>query len=90
MVVVCIGLYSNKPNMPDFPGSEGFGGEIMHNSAQKSRDQHTGKRVCVVGYGKSATDAALESAAAAAATHIVVREPHWPFPQCLAGIVPFK
>ena len=90
MIVVCIGLYSNKPHMPDFPGRDGFGGEIMHISGLKSRDQLAGKRVCVVGYGKSATDAALESAAVAAETHIVVREPHWPFPRMLAGIVPFK
>ncbi len=90
MVIVCIGLYSNKPHMPDFPGRDGFGGEIMHNSALKSRDQLTGKRVCIVGYGKSATDAAMESAAVAAETHMVIREPHWPFPQQLAGLVPFK
>lgn len=66
MVAVCIGLYSNKPHLPDFQG----------------RDQLAGKRVCVVGYGKSA--------AVAAETHIVVPEPHWPFPRRLAGIVPFK
>ena len=90
MVVVCIGLYSNKPHMPEFPGRDGFGGEVTHISGLQSRDQLAGKRVCVVGYGKSATDAALESAAVAAETHIVVREPHWPFPRLLAGIVPFK
>ena len=90
MVVVCIGLYSNKPHMPDFSGRDGFGGEIIHISGLQSRDQLAGKRVCVVGYGKSATDAALESAAVAAETHIVVREPHWPFPRRLAGILPFK
>ncbi|MFQ5786175.1 MAG: hypothetical protein ACE5H8_15320, partial [Alphaproteobacteria bacterium] len=36
------------------------------------------------------TDAALESAAVAAETHIVVREAHWPFPSRLAGVLPFK
>lgn len=90
MVVVCIGLYSNKPHMPDFPGRDDFGGEVMHISGLKSRDQLSGKRVCVLGYGKSATDAALESAAVAAETHIVVREAHWPIPSRLAGILPFK
>ena len=90
LVVVCIGLYSNKPHMPDSPGRDSFGGEIMHISGLQSRHQLAGKRVCVVGYGKSATDAALESAAVAAETHIVVRDPHWPFPRMLAGIVPFK
>ena len=90
LVIVCIGLYSNKPHLPEIPGAEAFGGEIMHVSGLKSRDQLFGKRVCVLGYGKSATDAALESAAVAAETHIVVRQAHWPIPSRLAGIVPFK
>ena len=90
MVVVCIGLYSHLPHMPEFPGQTTFGGEIMHISGLKSRDQLAGKRVCVLGFGKSATDAALESAAVASETHIVFREPHWPVPPRLAGIMPFK
>lgn len=90
LVVVCIGLYSNMPNMPDFPGRDLFKGEVIHNSKLKSPDQLAGKRVAVVGFGKSATDAALESAAVAAKTHIIFREPHWPIPQKLAGILPFK
>ena len=90
LVVVCIGLFSHLPNMPEFPGQDGFGGEIMHNSGLKSRDQLRGRRVAVLGYGKSATDAAFESAAVAAETHIVIREPHWPLPSRLAGILPFK
>ena len=90
LVVVCIGLFSHLPNMPQFPGRDEFGGEIMHISGLKSRDQLRGRRVAVLGYGKSATDAALESAAVAAETHNVIREPHWPLPPRLAGILPFK
>ncbi|MBT6825559.1 MAG: NAD(P)-binding domain-containing protein, partial [Rhodospirillales bacterium] len=90
IVVICIGLYSQQPNMPEFPGADSFSGIIMHNSALKSRDQLAGKRVAVLGFGKSATDAALESAAVATETHIIVREPRWPFPQKLAGVLPFK
>lgn len=90
LVAVCIGLYSNKPNMPSFPGQDRFGGEIIHNSELKSRDRVAGKRVAVLGYGKSATDAALESAAVAAETSIIFRECHWPIPPRLAGILPFK
>lgn len=90
LVVVCIGLYSNQPNIPEFPQRDRFGGEVIHNSKLKSHDQLAGKRVAVVGYGKSATDAALEAASVASETHIVFREPHWPIPQKLAGILPFK
>jgi dimethylaniline monooxygenase (N-oxide forming) len=90
LVVVCIGLYSHLPHRPAFPAQESFTGEIMHVSGLRSRDQIAGKRVCVLGFGKSATDAALEAAEVAAETHIVFREPHWPVPPVLAGILPFK
>lgn len=90
LVVVCIGLYSNVPNEPGFPNRERFEGEVIHNSKLKSSEQLVGKRVAVVGYGKSATDAAIESAEHGKKAHIVFREPHWPIPQKLAGILPFK
>src|SRR5262245_11891599 len=88
--VVCIGLYSETPNIPLFEGRDQFNGEIIHVSALKSRDQLTGKRVIIVGYGKSATDAAVESASAATDTHIILRHAHWPIPRNLLGILPFK
>ena len=90
LVIICIGLYSNVPNIPEFPNRDDFGGEVIHNSKLKSSDQLLAKRVAVVGYGKSATDATIESAAVANETHIIFREPHWPIPQRLAGILPFK
>lgn len=90
MVVICVGLYSNQPNVPKIAGHDKFCGQIMHNSRLRSPTQLEGKRVAVVGYGKSATDAALESGAAARRTHIVFREPHWPIPRKLAGVLPFK
>ena len=90
LVVICIGLYSNLPNIAEFPDRDSFGGEVIHNSKLKSPEQLKGKRVAVVGFGKGATDAALESADAAAETHIIFRTPHWPIPQKLAGILPFK
>ncbi|UCH40283.1 MAG: FAD-dependent oxidoreductase, partial [Gammaproteobacteria bacterium] len=77
-VVICIGLYSNLPNMPEFPDRAEFQGEVMHNSRLKSANQLKDRRVAVIGYGKSASDAALEAAANALETHIVFREPHWP------------
>ena len=90
LVVMAIGLYSNKPHMPRFRGQEQFGGEIIHISELDSRERLVGKKVAVVGFGKSATDAAQESAAVAAQTTIVFRETHWPVPQKLLGLLPFK
>jgi len=89
-VVICVGLYSDTPNIPDFPGRDRFHGEVFHNSLLKSEEQLKGKRVAVIGYGKGATDAALEAARVAEQSHLVFREPHWPIPQKLAGILPFK
>jgi dimethylaniline monooxygenase (N-oxide forming) len=90
LAVVCVGLYSNIPHMPTFPGQESFRGEISHVYAVKSQEPLEGKRVAVLGFGKSATDAALEAAAVARDSHIIIREPHWPVPRKLAGILPFK
>ena len=89
-VVICVGLYSDTPNIPDFSGRDSFHGEVFHNSLLKSDEQLKGKRVAIIGYGKGATDAALEAAKVAEQTHLVFREPHWPIPQKLGGILPFK
>jgi len=89
-VVICVGLYSDTPNIPNFAGRDRFHGEVFHNSLLKSDEQLKGKRVAIIGYGKGATDAALEAAKAAQQTHLVFRKPHWPIPQKLAGILPFK
>ena len=90
LVVICIGLYSNLPYIPEFPDRQKFQGEVMHNSMLKSSEQLKGKRVAVIGYGKSASDAALEAAKVASQAHIIFREPHWPIPRKLAGVLPFK
>ena len=46
--------------------------------------------MAVVGFGKSATDIALESVRVAANTINIFRSTHWPVPRKLAGIVAFK
>jgi dimethylaniline monooxygenase (N-oxide forming) len=89
-VVICTGLYSQSPNLPEFPGRERFSGEVFHNAGLKTPGQLEGRRVAVIGYGKGASDAALESARLAHSTHLVFREAHWPIPQKLAGVLPFK
>jgi dimethylaniline monooxygenase (N-oxide forming) len=90
LAIVSIGLYSETPNIPLLEGQHLFQGKIVHISALKSADQLSGKRVVVVGYGKSATDLAVESAAVATRTHIVFRHAHWPIPRKLLGVLPFK
>ena len=74
LVVIATGLYSNIPNLPDIAGQEEFEGEVLHISQVKTRAPLDRKRVAVLGYGKSATDAAVEAAAVADEVHMVFRE----------------
>lgn len=90
LVVVATGLYSGTPKLPHFPGMEGYEGEIFHISALKNPTPLSDRDVVVVGYGKSATDAAGEAAAVGKGVHLVFRDAHWPVPRKLAGVLPFK
>lgn len=89
LVVISVGLYSETPHIPKFEGLANFQGNVIHVSALKSPSQLAGKRVVVVGYGKSATDAALEAAKHARSTNLVFRHAHWPIARKLLGLVPF-
>ncbi len=90
MVVVGVGLYSNIPHMPEIPGQAEFSGQVHHISGLKSPDVLAGRKVAVVGFGKSATDAALLARKHGKASNIIVRTLHWPVPRNLAGLIPFK
>jgi cation diffusion facilitator CzcD-associated flavoprotein CzcO len=90
LVVVATGLYSETPNIPELPGRELFRGEVLHVSQIKSHQCLEGRRIAVIGYGKSATDVAGEATTVAEDVHLVFQEPHWPVPRKLAGILPFK
>ncbi|MEM7143862.1 MAG: NAD(P)-binding domain-containing protein [Verrucomicrobiota bacterium] len=90
LVVVAIGVYSHTPHVPHFKDQQKFAGSILHNSQLKSRDQLKEKSVLVVGYGKSATDAAILAADHAKNATIAFREPRWPVPSILLGGIPFK
>lgn len=90
LVVICIGTFSNQPYIPEFPDQEKFQGVVIHNSQLKSPDQIADQRVAIVGYGKGATDAALEAAKVATQTTLIFRMPRWPIPRKLAGVLPFK
>lgn len=90
LVVIATGLYSAAPHIPNHPGRSAFSGQVMHVSDIRTRAPLTGRRVAVIGYGKSATDVAGEAVPVAEKVHLVFREAHWPVPRKLAGILPFK
>lgn len=86
--VVATGMYGGaSPHMPAHPGKESFDGEILHSH----REQARGKRVVVVGGGKSAVDCAVAAVKGGAAeVTLLFREGHWPVPRYILNLIPFK
>ncbi|MFI1911801.1 flavin-containing monooxygenase [Nocardia sp. NPDC020380] len=83
-VVVCAGVFS-EPRMPVIDGIERFDGAVLHSSAASDPDLFAGKRVVVVGAGKSALDCAAWAAEHSADCTLVFRQPHWMVPRYLPG-----
>lgn len=78
-IVVASGLYFD-PYLPEFPKQKSFKSKIMHSSEYRSPSEVIGKKVAVVGFGKSALDVAGEVAKFAKSTTLIYRKAHWPIP----------
>ncbi|WP_405135879.1 flavin-containing monooxygenase [Nocardia sp. NBC_01388] len=86
-VVVCAGTYS-EPEIPRIAGIDRFAGTVVHSSEATGPALFTGKRVVVVGAGKSALDCAAWAAEHAQRCTLVFRTPHWMAPRWFPGRVP--
>jgi cation diffusion facilitator CzcD-associated flavoprotein CzcO len=74
-VVVATGR-ANAPHIPEWPGLQGFEGDLLHSSAYRNSAPFDGKRVLVVGAGASGMDIAYDLAAGAVAkVWLAVRTP---------------
>jgi putative flavoprotein involved in K+ transport len=60
-VVVATG-YNGVPYLPDWPGREGFTGELVHSSGYMNPDPYRGRDVLVVGAGNSGAEIAHDLA----------------------------
>ncbi|HEY9305405.1 MAG TPA: NAD(P)/FAD-dependent oxidoreductase, partial [Mycobacterium sp.] len=74
-VIVATG-YDHTPHMPEWPGMQGFTGELLHSSAYRNPNRCAGKRVLVVGSGSSGMEIAYDVATGGAAgVWMAVRTP---------------
>jgi putative flavoprotein involved in K+ transport len=56
-VVVATG-FDHDPNLPDWPGRDGFTGELIHSSAYRNPEPYRGRDVLVVGPGTTGSEVA--------------------------------
>lgn len=74
-VVVATG-FDHDPYMPDWPGREGFGGELIHASAYEDPEPYRGRDVLVVGPGVTGSEVAhLIAEGDAARVRVACRTP---------------
>ncbi len=83
-VVICNGVFS-EPWMPRIDGQERFTGPVLHSSQLTDPGAVEGRRVVVVGAGKSALDCAAWAAGHARSCTLVFRAPHWMVPRYFFG-----
>lgn len=59
IVVVATG-YSHTPDLPNWPGRDGFTGELLHASGYRNAQPFAGRDVLVVGSGNTGTEIAVD------------------------------
>jgi dimethylaniline monooxygenase (N-oxide forming) len=85
-VVVCNGVFS-EPNIPQVSGVEQFAGPVLHSSQVTDPELVRGRRVIVVGAGKSALDCATWAAREGRSCTLLFRRAYWMVPRYLFGVV---
>ena len=87
-LVVSIGQYTDGKRRPSFPGEGSFRGQIVTERAVKDLESvfAPGRRVGVIGFGKSALDMASFAAARGAVVHHVFRRARWTVPLTIFGV----
>ena len=84
-VLLAAGQYTDGKNTPKFMDQEYFKGSVITERDITSLDVFDGKRVVVVGYGKSALDMATLAAERGAQVHHVFRAANWLIPEWILG-----
>jgi cation diffusion facilitator CzcD-associated flavoprotein CzcO len=85
VVVVATGT-AGWPVRPNWPGADGFPGDIVHSSEYRNPAPYAGKRVLVVGFGNSGGEIALDLAEKGIDVALAVRSPVRIVPRDLLGL----
>jgi cation diffusion facilitator CzcD-associated flavoprotein CzcO len=91
-LVVANGIFC-EPAVPRYPGEAEFtaaGGRVLAGTELHDAAQAEGKRVLVVGYGKSACDVTVPVSQVAASTDVIARHLLWKVPRRVGGVLNFK
>ena len=91
-LVVANGVFC-EPAVPRYPGEAAFnaaGGQVLAGPDLHDEEQARGKRVLVVGYGKSACDITVPVSEVAASTDVIARHLLWKVPRRIGGFLNFK
>ncbi len=92
MMVSCTGTF-HTPFMPTIAGRDEFaegGGVVMHTSQLSDESALVGRKVVVVGFGKSACDVAMYALDRAQSVTMIFRTPNWKVPRYLGGLVSIR
>ena len=85
LVVIATG-WADFPYAPNWPGQDGYRGEVIHSSSYRNAAPYAGKRVLVVGFGNSGGEIALDLAEAKIEVSMSVRGPVRIVPRDLLGL----
>jgi hypothetical protein len=91
-LVVANGIFC-EPAVPRYPGEGEFtaaGGEVLAGTELHDQERARGKRVLIVGYGKSACDVTVPVSQVAASTDVIARHLLWKVPRRIGGFLNFK
>lgn len=84
-VVVATGA-NRRPVRPTWPGTEAFGGRILHSSEYRNGSEWAGRTVVVVGFGNSACEQAVDLVEHGARPHLAIRSAVNVIPRDLLGV----
>jgi putative flavoprotein involved in K+ transport len=85
-VVVASG-FNNAPRLPDWPGRDGFEGELLHAKSYRNAEPYRGRDVLVVGTGNTGAEIAVDLVERGAGhVRVAVRTPPHILPRAVFGL----